>query len=298
MRPVLLCLLATPLLQAQSLALSFDDGPRLEQHVRLDAAGKNAAILAALKAAQVQSVLFVCGRSRMDSEEGRTLVKAWGLAGHRIANHSFDHASLHGHTATLAAFEADFLKNEALLRDLPGFTRWFRFPYLKEGDTALKRDGARAFLKAGGYRNGHVSIDASDWYYDARLQARLERDPRADLAPWRKAYLDHLWDRAAYYDGLGRQVLGRNVKHVLLLHHNLVNALFLPDVIRMFREKGWTFIPPAEAYQDPAYALEPDVLPAGESLLWSLARERNLGGLRFPGEDETYEKPRLDALGL
>ena len=115
MRPALLLLLLTPILQAQSLALSFDDGPRLEQQVVLDAAGTNEAILAALKAAKVQSVLFVCGRTCMDKAEGRALVKAWGDAGHRLANHSFAHGSLNVKDATVDGFEADFLKNEALI---------------------------------------------------------------------------------------------------------------------------------------------------------------------------------------
>jgi peptidoglycan/xylan/chitin deacetylase (PgdA/CDA1 family) len=284
------------MIQAQSLALSFDDGPRMEQHVLLDAAGKNEAILAALKAAQLQSVLFVYGRSRMDNAEGRALVKAWGEAGHRIANHTFAHGSINENT--LEAFESDFIKNDALIQGLPGFTKWFRFPYLKEGNTLQQRDGARRFLKIRGYRNGHVTIDASDWYYDARLQDRLKEDPKTDLAPYRKAYLEHLWDRAAYYDGLAHQVLGRSVSHVILLHHNLINALFLPDVIRMFRAKGWSLISPAEAYRDPVYSMEPDVLPAGESLIWSLAKEKNIVGLRYPGEDSIYEKSKLDTLGL
>lgn len=131
-----------------------------------------------------------------------------------------------------------------------------------------------------------------------RLQVRLARDPKAELGPYRKAYLAHLWDRAKYYDGLAQQVLGRSVKHVILLHHNLVNALFLPDVIGMFRANGWAIISPSEAYDDPVYRLEPRVLPAGESLLWSLAKEKNLKGLRTPGENDTYEQPILDALGL
>jgi len=293
-----LLLLAASLLQAQSVALTFDDGPSLGQKVVLDAAGKNKAILGALEAAQVKSVLFVAGGKCLEDPLGRALVRAWGEAGHRIANHSYAHAYFHSKKATVEAFEADFDRNDALIRDLPGYVKWFRFPYLKEGDTAPRRDGVRAFLKARGYRNGHVSIDASDWFYDQRLQARLAKDPGADLAPYRKAYLEHLWDRATYYDGLGRQVLGRGVSHVLLLHHNLVNALFLPDVIRMFRAKGWKLVAPGEAYGDPAYALEPGTLPAGESLLWSLAKEKGLPGLRFPGEDDAYEKPKLDALGL
>ncbi|WP_306600794.1 polysaccharide deacetylase family protein [Geothrix sp. 21YS21S-2] len=294
--PVLL--LFASLLQAQSIALSFDDGPAPGQKVALDAAGKNRAILAALEAAKVPSVLFVAGSRCLDDPAGRALVRAWGEAGHRIANHSYAHAYFHAKKATLEAFEADFEKNDALIRGLPGYAKWFRFPYLKEGDTAAKRDGARAFLKARGYRNGHVTIDASDWYYDQRLHARLAREPAADLAPYRRAYLDHLRDRAAYYDGLARRVLGRDVRHVLLLHHNLINALFLPDVIGMFRDLGWTFISPAEAYADPAYALEPGVLPAGESLVWSLAKEKGVQDLRSPGEDGAYEQPKLDALGL
>jgi len=286
------------LLQAQSIALSFDDGPALGQKAVLDAAGKNRAILAALEAAKVPSVLFVTGSRCLEDPGGRALVRAWGEAGHRIANHSYAHAFFNAGKATLEAFEADFGKNDALIRELPGYTKWFRFPYLKEGDTAPKRDRARAFLKARGYRNGHVTIDASDWYYDQRLQARLAREPAADLAPYRRAYLEHLRDRAAYYDGLARRVLGRDVRHVLLLHHNLINALFLPDVIGMFRALGWTFVAPAEAYADPVYGLEPGILPAGESLLWSLAKEKGFQDLRSPGEDGVYEQPKLDALGL
>lgn len=283
-------------LQAQSVAFTFDDGPRLDQRVRLDAAGKNRAILGALKEAHVQACLFVLGSRCLESPEGTALVRAWGEAGHSVANHTFSHGYFNSEAATLEAFEADVLKNDALIRNLPGYTRWLRFPYLKEGDTAAKRDGARAFLEAQGYRNGHVSIDASDWYYDSELQKRLAAHPGEDLGPWRQAYLDHLWDRATYYDGLARATQGRSIAHVLLLHHNLTSALFLADAIRMFRQKGWKVVSPAAAYADPVYAKAPAVLPAGESLLWSLAKEKGLPGLRYPAEDGEYERPRLGKL--
>ena len=293
----LVTLLAASGLHAGSLALTFDDGPRLSQHVRLDASEKNRLILTALRDGKVSSVLFVAGHL-VDSAEGLTLVKAWGDDGHRLANHSYAHGYFNGKTATLNDFQADLRKNEALLGSLEGYTKWFRFPFLKEGDTLEKRDGARAFLLELGYRNGHVTIDASDWYYSQRLEARLRRDPLADLAPYREAYLSHLKERAQYYQRLAQRTLGRDVKHVLLLHHNLINALFLPEVIRMFRENGWTIVSPAEAFDDPVYQLQPDVLPAGESLLWSLAKEKGIEGLRYPGEDSQYEEPILDALGL
>ncbi len=294
---ILVVLLSVPSLNAQSVALSFDDGPRLGRNVRMDAAEKNRAILKALKGEGVSSVLFVAGRL-VDCAEGLILVTAWGEDGHRVANHSYAHGYFNRKAATLADFEADLLKNGSLLEGVPGYTRWFRFPFLKEGNTVAKRDGARAFLRRLGYRNGHVTIDASDWYYDQRLEARLSREPEAELAPYRQAYLDHLSNRAQYYQGLARRTLGRDVRHVLLLHHNLINALFLRDVIRMFRHQGWTIVSPSDAYQDPVYRLQPDVLPAGESLLWALAKVKGIDGLRYPGEDERYEKPILDGLGL
>lgn len=53
---------------------------------------------------------------------------------------------------SLAEFESDALKNEPLIRNCDHFTRLFRYPFFKEGDTAEKRDGMRAFLQEHGYR--------------------------------------------------------------------------------------------------------------------------------------------------
>lgn len=108
---------------------------------------------------------------------------------------------------------------------------------MKEGDTAEKRDRMRQFLKANEYRNGQVTIDASDWYVDTRLRERLKKELKANLAPYKSFYLAHLWERAKYYDDLAQKVLGRRIKHTLLLHHNVVNGLFLADVLQMFADK-------------------------------------------------------------
>jgi hypothetical protein len=63
-------------------------------------------------------------------------------------------------------------------------------------------------LHAAGYSNGHVTIDTSDWAIDGRLRKRLAADPKADLAPYRKFYLQHLWERANFYDGLAQKLFG------------------------------------------------------------------------------------------
>ena len=147
---------------------------------------------------------------------------------------------------------------------------------------------------------GYVTIDTSDWYVEQRLRARLKQNPKADLSGYRRFYLDHIWARATYYEDLSWRVLGRSVKHTLLIHHNLLNKLFLGDLLAMFERRGWKLIDAAEAFTDPVFAAEPQILPAGESILWALAKESGkfYRELRYPAEDAVYEKPKMDKLGL
>jgi len=291
---ILLCGLPVPV-SAQSVALSFDDG--LDPRQQPEAAVWNASILQSLSKARLSTILFAAGK-RVDSETGLKLVKDWGQAGHAVANHTYSHLNFGSDKTTLEQFIADVERNETLLHGMPGWTRRLRFPYLKEGETAAKRDGARAWMAGHGYRTGAVSIDASDWYYDTRYRAWLKQHPGEDPARFRAAYLDHLWSRAIYYDSLAQRVLHRRVRHVLLLHTNAINAAFLSDVIAMFRSKGWELIAPEAAWEDALYAMTPPTLPAGESILWSLAKQNGIEDLRYPAEDAIYEKPLLDKLGL
>jgi len=278
---------------AQSLALSFDDG--FNPSTNPQAEEWNGAILDALADAEVKAIFFVTG-SRVNSPEGMTLVRAWGKAGHAIANHSYAHSNFGSPNVSLRAFIEDAARNEELLREKPGWTTRDRFPFLKEGDTAVKRDGFRAWLSDHDYAPGAVSIDASDWYYNSRYLDWIAANPNKDVSAYRDAYLTHLLDRAVYYDDLANETLGRSVDHVLLLHTNAINAHFVADIVNMFRANGWEIISPEEAYADPVYQKEPDVLPAGESIVWALAKERGIKGLRYPAEDGRYEKKTLDLL--
>lgn len=67
-----------------------------------------------------------------------------------------------------------------------------------------------------------------------------------------------------------------------------------------FEKAGWEWISAEKAFEDPVFRHEPQTLPAGESLVWALAAESGKfkDRLRYPGEDNVYEKPKMDALGL
>jgi hypothetical protein len=257
----------------------------------------NTRLLDAMRSHGARLALFVIGRNA-DNETGQALIQPWKQAGHLIGNHTYSHRSYDAQT--FEEFSADALHADAVLASDLGTPRLFRFPALKEGNTAEKRDRMREFLAVHGYRIGHVTIDASDWYYDNRLRQRLATDAAFNVNRFRQPYLDHLWDRAQYYDSLSVKVLGRSVPHTLLIHWNLLNSLFLGDVLEMFRRAGWRIVDAVDAFRDPVFLRVPKTLPAGESLLWALAKETGKFDslLRYPGEDDVYEKPKLDRLGL
>jgi len=287
---------AGPAAAAPRVAFTFDDFNVFDVPT-LSGAARNKAILDGLHAHRLKAAVFPIGRNVEPTERMR-LLESWSHAGHIIGNHTYSHQRYS--KIPFDEFTADVLRCDAALRRLPRFSKLHRFPVLDEGATAAQRDRMRAFLAEQGYRNAHVTIDASDWYVDGRLRARLERDSDADLSPYRQFYLDHIWERAQFYDGLSREVLGRSVDHTVLLHHNVLNALFLADLIQMFQRKGWATIDARDAYEDRVFRATPDVLPAGQSLVWSLAKATGRFDrvLRYPGEDGAYEAPKMDALGL
>lgn len=283
---------------APQFAITMDDF-NWRNAVKLTATERNDAILNTLQTNSIKAALFVVGRN-IDNNEGKQLLTPWDKAGHMIGNHTYSHNNYASSETVVADYLQDILRAEGLLKPFPRFQKYFRFPALKEGETAAKRDAMRAFLAAHSYRVGHVTVDNSDWAIDQRLTARLKKDPNADVKPYRDFYLEHMWARAEYYDALARKVTGRPVKHTVLVHFNLLNGLFLNDVIAMLKSKGWQPVDAAEAFTDPVFAAQPNVLPAGESIVWSLAKEKGTiaKSLRYPAEDGDYENARMNKLGL
>ena len=280
------------------ISITMDDF-NWQNAVYQSAVARNRSILSTLNVHSIKAALFVVGRN-VENEEGQQLLGEWNKAGHLIGNHTYSHQNLNSPSTKLETYTADIAKAETLLKTFSRFQKYFRFPMLKEGDTAAKRDGVRTFLSEHGYRVGHVTIDTSDWVITSRLSDRLAKDSSADVKAFRDFYLEHMWDRAQYYDTLAQRVLGRPVKHTILTHYNLLNGLFLGDLIEMFKSKGWQFIDASEALTDSVFSAKPKVLPAGESIVWALAKANGTiaPSLRYPAEDGDDVVEQMKKLGL
>ena len=78
----------------------------------------------------------------------------------------------------------------------------------------------------------------------------------------------------------------------------MATALFMDDLIEMFKSKGWGIISATESYKDPVYKTVTSF--AGESLIYAQAKDsgKYKDVLRYPAEDSRYEKEKMDVLGL
>jgi peptidoglycan/xylan/chitin deacetylase (PgdA/CDA1 family) len=280
---------------AQIIGLTFDDG--LDPSRERRASGWNARILRTLEKQHLHAMVFP-SLKHIGGTAGLPLIERWAAAGHAVGNHTATHRSLASADVTLQDFTQDVERADEALRGLPNYLPMLRFPYLKEGDSIDKRDGMRAWMSEHGFRSAPVSIDTSDAYYNQRYLALQAAGRSEAVRRLTRAYVRHLLDRATYYDTLAREVLGRSPAHVLLLHVNAINAAALPAVIEAFRNKGWHFVAARKAFEDPLYRMQPDTLPAGESIVWALAKQRGVEDLRYPAEDAAYERPLLQRQGI
>lgn len=285
-------------LDKPKISFTFDDG-QTNDIGDYKLKNWNQLLLDNLKKHNLKSILFSFGKNKT-SDKGKYVLTSWNDAGHFIANHTFSHPNFNSKNISLEDFELELTKNDAIIKKYSNYFPYFRFPYLKEGDTKEKIEGFRALMAQKGYKNGHVSIDASDWYVDSRLINRLKENPKSDISGFRNYYIKHLLHRASFYDSLAYQLTNRRINHVMLLHHNLAAALFLDELIKHFEDSGWEVIDADKAYEDKIYNEVPNNIPSGESLIWALAKQSGKFEkvLRYPAEDGDYEKPFMDKLGL
>lgn len=263
------------------LLVTVDDLPLAGGDLHADPAERERitrAMLAALAAHEVPAVgLVTWGNVR--GPQDLDLLALWLEAGHELGNHTNRHLDYH-RTATAAWLE----DAESGRRELAGFLaargrpapRFFRFPMLREGDTAEKLDGARAWLAESGQRNLPVTLDNQDWSFERPWVEAERASDRAEAARVAEAYHEALHVSIRHHEATARRLFGRPVPQVLLLHATAVGAAQWDRLFSWLTERGYRFARADEVLADPAYAEEHRFLGPRGPGLW----DRLLDGRR------------------
>lgn len=275
-------LLALPAAAQKRIALSFDDAPR-GAGAFLDPDARAKKLTAALKCAGVKQAVFFVNPGNIGQPghgDGVVNLDRYVKAGHVLANHSWSHPKLGNTDAD--AYLADLDRAEAWLKARPGYRPWFRFPFLDEGGKdKVKRDAIRAGMKARGLINGYVTAESSDWNIESLTIAAKQAGKPIDMKALRDLYVESHVEAAEFYDALALKTLGRSPAHVMLLHETDIAALFIGDLVKALKAKGWTIITADEAYADPLRDAAPDTPHAQGTLIEALAWEKGLPAPRW-----------------
>ena len=270
---------------APQLAITVDDlplhGPLPARTDELEVAKQ---MIAAFKAAGVRDVYgFVNGNWTVRQPRTAAVLAAWRGAGFPLANHGWSHRS--ADQSTVAEYEQEIARNEPLLERLGSGTdwRWFRYPYLHEGQDAAKRDAVRAILARRGYRIASVTMDFSDWQWAAPYARCRDSGDADSIAQLETLYLAAARENADFSRALSRGVYGRDIPYVLLVHVGAFSARMMPRLLALYRGMGFRFVSLPQAEADPAYAA--DLAPAPEGRATSLEQSAAAKGVHAPRTD-------------
>lgn len=240
----------------REVAITIDDLPRGGDSTERDLDSVRAMtekLLVPFRDERIPVIGFVNeGRAVDFGPEGlREVLELWLDAGADLGNHSYSHLNVNN--VPLADFTADITRGEPLVEAAlatRGRTlRYFRHPFLFTGSTPEIKAGLQSFLDEQGYVVAPVTLDNADYMFAALYTIPQYRERV------REAYVPYMESVVASFEAAAVAVAGREFPQILLIHANELNAELMPDLLAMFRRRGYTFVTLDEALADDVYRL-------------------------------------------
>jgi len=286
-------LAATPA-RAQQIAFTWDDLPAhsaLPQgETRVEIGRK---LIAAMKDEHLPPVYGFVNAVQMEREPtSAPMLKEWRDAGFLLGNHTWSHMNLNSNS--LADWEADLQKDEPALQQYAAGSdwHWLRFPFLAEGDTPEKRAEVRKYLAAHGYRIAGVTMGFGDYNWNEPYARCVAKNDSAAITKLESSFLDAAAADADFRRAMSKALFNRDIPYVLLMHVGAFDARMLPRLLKLYRDKGFSFVSLEDAEKDPFYkGLVNPSLPQEPENLEGAMQAR---GLPFP----PWPKPALDVNSL
>lgn len=247
------------------IAVTVDDVPWVGPPPTDGRAAGNAAVIDALRSRGVPAVAFVvCSR---EPAEG-PVVRQWLDAGFELGNHHLDHSDL-SRVDPDRWLDGARACHAALTGWIGKAPRYFRYPFLHNGPTAAIRDRVRGVLTGElGQAIARVSVDNHEWKIAELYGLALAAGDAARADALAALYVPHMLAATAHARATARAKFGRDIRHVLLLHQNTLNAHHLGRLLDALAAAGARFVTLERALADPIYAA-PDAYVGTKGIAWA-----------------------------
>jgi peptidoglycan/xylan/chitin deacetylase (PgdA/CDA1 family) len=207
------------------------------------------------------------------------LLQLWLDHGLELGNHSYSHFDYNN--TTFDRYTKDIVKGEQITSELMTKKnlklKYFRHPFLHVGQTKPRADSLQQFLLNRGYTVAPVTLDNEEYVFAlAYHRAKAKKDEQL-ASHIGTDYIAYMEQKLHYFERGSSTLFGRDIKHILLIHANALNAEYMDELAAMFVKNGYRFVTLEEALTDPAYQHEVNVFGKwGISWIdrWALSEKR------------------------
>lgn len=260
------------------IALTIDDLPRHGEIGGLyDRLSIISMILETIKELGIPPICgFVNGYLLETFPEDRIILERWVAANGLLGNHTYSHCDLSKISGQ--AYIDDIQKNESILaRFFPGKDKFFRYPFLLEGETEEKFFQIKNFLQSELYKIVPVTMDYLDFAWNTPVCKCLEKNDMVALEELKQLYIEEALIHLDAAVNMAKKIFQKNIKHILLLHAGIATALFMKDMLKALQGRGCKFIGLADALLDNVYHNDPILItPKAPNFLIRWAKLNNI----------------------
>ncbi len=133
--------------------------------------------------------------------------------------------------------------------------RYFRYPYLITGKSIEARTAFESYLKENRYIIAPVTLVTADWLFDKKYILAKQNNNSSKMEEIILDYLSFTTKKIDFCKKVSNMLFNRNIRHILLLHANQINADCLERILLNIKNMGYTFITLDRALEDPVYKI-------------------------------------------
>lgn len=286
---------ATAFGQKREVAVTFDDLPTSYEYTLQVKQELTKKLLQSIKSHNIPAIGFVNeGKLYIPGEidERTELLRMWLDAGFELGNHTYSHINLE--KAPIEAYEEDVIRGETITRMLLTQKnmklRYFRHPQLFTGLTVEYQNALAAFLKNRGYTVAPVTVDNVDYVFAYTYYKAKQRGDTKTMSEVVEAYIPYMEKMFEFFEQLSKDSFGYEIKQVLLLHANDINADHFDKLAAMMKRRAYSFITLEDALKDKTYSLPDAQMNRGVSWIHRWRKAKNLPAIEEPSEPEFITK--------
>lgn len=286
--------------QKREVVVTFDDLPTSYEYTVQTKQELTKKLLQSIRSNNIPAIGFVNeGKLYAPGEidERTELLRMWLDAGLELGNHTFSHINLE--KAPIEAYEEDIIRGETVTRMLLAQKnmrlRYFRHPQLFTGLTVEYQNALDTFLKKRGYTIAPVTIDNVDYVFAYTYYKAKQKGDTKTMSEVSEAYIPYMEKMFEFFEKLSKDSCGYEIKQVLLLHANDINADHLDKLVAMMKRRGYSFITLEEALKDKTYSLPDAQMDRGVSWIHRWRKSKNLPAIEEPDAPELIMKMFTEA---